>query len=78
MSLKMRVLRAQEVCLCAVRKWWRPLTCLGLMMSVFVNLVLIPWVKKTPIEFSSASAFVGAIVAAFAVREWGKTKGVGE
>jgi uncharacterized membrane protein len=77
-KLKQRILRIQEMLLCVCRKWWRPLTCMGLMASVFVNLVLIPWVKKTPIEFSSASAFVGAIVAAFAVREWGKTKGVGE
>jgi hypothetical protein len=71
----MRVLRAQEVVLCICRKWWRPLTCLGLLASVWVNLVIIPWRKGVPIEFAPAAAFVTAIVAAFAVREAGKIMG---
>ncbi len=75
MSLKDRSIKVTNALTCFIRKLWRPLTCIGLCASVFVNLVLIPWVKKIPIEFSSASAFVGAIVAAFAVREWGKSKG---
>ena len=75
MTIKQRLIKITDSAVCFARKIWRPLTCVGLCASVFVNLVLIPWMKKTPIEFSSASAFVGAIVAAFAVREWGKSKG---
>lgn len=78
MNLKLRVLRIQETALCVCRKWWRPLTCLGLLASVWVNLVIIPWGRDEPIEFEKAAAFVTAIVAAFAVREWGKIKGAAD
>lgn len=67
--------RLQETLLGIVQKWWRPLTCLGLCGSVFVNMILIPLKKGIPIEFVPASTFVTAIVAAFAVREWGKMNG---
>jgi hypothetical protein len=77
-SLKARVLRVQETALCFVRKWWRPLICVGFLASVWVNLVIIPWRKGEPIEFDKAAAFVTAIVAAFAVREWGKAKGTAD
>lgn len=76
MSLKLKVLRLQETALCVCRKWWRPLTCLGLLAAVWVNLVIIPWQKGEPIQFAPAAAFVTAIVGAFAVREWGKIQGV--
>lgn len=75
MSLKLRVLRVQETLLCLCRKWWRPLTCLGLLASVWVNLVIIPWRKGEEIDFAKGAAFVTAIVAAFAVRECGKIMG---
>ena len=75
MKLKTRILAIQNVALCVVRKWWRPMTCLGLMFSVWINLVLIPWWKNEPIQFDKGAAFVTAVVAAFAVREWGKAKG---
>lgn len=68
----------QNAALCLVRKWWRPFSCIGLAASVWVNLVLIPWWSGKPIEFDKASAFVAAVVAAFAVREWGKVRGVKE
>lgn len=74
-SLKMHVLRIQETGLCLIRKWWRPLTCLGLLVSVWINLVVLPWRAGKPIDFAPAAAFVTAIVAAFAVREIGKIKG---
>jgi hypothetical protein len=74
-SLKHRLMRVQDVALCICRKWWRPLTCLGLLASAWVNLVVIPWLQRKPIEFDKAALFVTALVAAFAVREWGKAKG---
>jgi hypothetical protein len=78
MTLKQRFLRAQEMLLCLCRKWWRPLTCLGLLASVWTNLVILPWRAGKPIEFAPAAAFVSAVVAAFAVREIGKIKGSSE
>jgi hypothetical protein len=74
--VKARLLRLQDIALCFVRKWWRPVSCIGLAASVWVNLVLIPWWKTEPVQFDKAGLFVSAIVAAFAVREIGKIKGV--
>lgn len=73
---KNRALATQEIALCVVRKWWRPAICVGLVGSVWVNLVIIPYQKGQPIEFASASAFVGSIVAAFGVRAFEKWKGL--
>lgn len=78
MKLKARLLAIQDVLLCLVRKWWRPLICIGFLASVWVNLVIIPWLKREPIQFDKASLFVTAIVAAFAVREFGKFKGTAD
>lgn len=64
--------------ICLIRKVWRPIAAMGLAASVWVNLVIIPWKKGTPIEFTSASTYVGAICAAFAVREVGKYFGTTE
>lgn len=75
MTLKARLMHVQNVGLCLIRKWWRPLTCLGLLASVWVNLVVLPWRAGKPIDFAPAAAFVTAIVAAFAVREAGKIMG---
>lgn len=69
------MLRIEGVFLCIVRKWWRPLSCLGLVAALWANMVIIPWIAKKPIEFDKASLFVTALVGAFAVREWGKIKG---
>lgn len=78
MNLKAHLLAVQDVALCAVRKWWRPATCVGLAASVWVNLVIIPWRNGKPIEFTPAAAFVGAITAAFAIREVGKAWGTAD
>ena len=78
MNLKQRVLRIQEMLLCLVRKWWRPLSCLGFVAAIWVNMVAVPWRTGKPIEFDKGSLFVTAVVAAFAVREWGKVKGSAE
>jgi len=78
MSLKLRLLRAQETGLCLIRKWWRPLSCAGLVASLWVNLVIIPWMKREAVELEKAALFVTAVVAAFAVREVGKKWGTAD
>lgn len=75
MTIKARVLAAQRIALCVVRCWWRPVSCVGLATSVWVNLVVLPWRAGKPIEFAPAAAYVTAIVAAFAIREAGKIWG---
>ena len=78
MTIKQRILDAQEVALCFVRKWWRPVTCIGIAGGAIVNLVLIPVVRWEVPDMTAAAAYVTAATAAFAVREWGKIKGSAE
>ena len=78
MSIKATVLRWQEVALCFVRKWWRPVTCIGIAGGSIVNLVVIPIVNWEVPDLTAAAAYVTAATAAFAVREWGKIKGSAE
>ena len=78
MGVKATVLRWQEVALCFVRKWWRPVTCIGIAGGSIVNLVIIPIVNWEVPDLTAAAAYVTAATAAFAVREWGKIKGSAE
>ena len=75
MTIRARVLHAQETALCFVRKWWRPLTCIGIAGGAIVNLIVIPLAKWEVPDMTAAAAYVTAATAAFAVREWGKIKG---
>lgn len=66
-----------------IRRWWRPVTCVWLSLTVLVNGVVLPvWHFLRSGELSTdlvaLSALISAVVAAFAVREWGKVKGTAE
>jgi len=78
MSLLSKVLTLQEMALCLVRKWWRPLTCVGIAGTLIVNGVVIPLYKWEVPDMTALAAYVTAATAAFAVREWGKIKGTVE
>jgi hypothetical protein len=71
-------MRVQEAALYLVRKWWRPVTCIGIAGGAIVNLIVIPIVKHESPNLAEAAAFVTACAGAFAVREWGKVKGTAE
>lgn len=71
-------LRCQEAALCLVRKWWRPVTCIGIAGGALVNLIVIPLVKRESPNLAEAAAFITACAGAFAVREWGKARGTAE
>lgn len=70
-----KLLALQEVLLCLVRKWWRPVTCVGIAGGAMVNLIIIPILKRDSPNLAEAAAFVTACAGAFAVREYGKIKG---
>ena len=70
--------RAQEAALCLVRKWWRPVTCIGIAGSVVTNGIVIPLMKRDAVDLAGLAALITAATAAFAVREWGKFKGTAE
>lgn len=73
-----RFLRAQEAMLCFVRKWWRPVTCVGVAGGAVVNLVVIPLYRWEVPNMAEAAAYVTAAAAMFAVREVGKKWGTAE
>lgn len=78
MSIKATILRWQEVALCFVRKWWRPVGCIGIAGGALVNLIVIPlWTWTVP-NMAEAAAYVAAMTAAFAIREVGKKWGTAE
>lgn len=70
--------KASDILLCAIRKWWRPITCLGMALSIYIHGVWLPMKTLQPADLIGLTGLVTAVVAAFAVREWGKAKGTVE
>jgi hypothetical protein len=77
-KLKARILAIQDMALCLVRKWWRPVTCIGIAGGALVNLIIIPLAKWEVPNMAEAAAYVTAATAAFAVRAFEKVKDVAE
>lgn len=75
MNLKTRLLAAEKVALCVIRKWWRPVTCVWIAGTMAVHGVILP-LLGTSTDLTGLSLLVTATAGAFAVREWGKIKGV--
>lgn len=72
--------RAMDIALCAIRKWWRPLTCLWIAGTMAVHGVILPVLVfarsgQLATDLTGLSLLVTATAGAFAVREWGKIKG---
>ena len=76
--MKKLLSRIQAAVLELIRRWWRPISCVGIAGGAIVNLVVIPLVNWQVPDMTAAAAYVTAATAAFAVREWGKVKGSAE
>ncbi len=76
MSARSRLMAVQRVALCLIRKWWRPITLLGVAVATWVNLVIIPLINWEQPNLAEAALWIGAVGALQWVREWGKVKGV--
>lgn len=76
--IKATVLSWQEVALCVVRKWWRPVTCIGIAGGTIVNFIAIPLKTWTVPDLAAGAAWITACAAAFAVREVGKKWGTSD
>jgi hypothetical protein len=59
-----------------IRKWWRPVTCIAMAGSVYVHGVYLPMKTLEPADLVGLTGLITAVVAVFAVREWGKVRGV--
>ena len=73
-----KALCVQDVALCIVRKWWRPVTCIGIAGGTVVNLVIIPLATLTIPNLAEGAAWIAACATAFAVREVGKRWGTAD
>jgi hypothetical protein len=78
MPLLQYINKAMDIALCLIRKWWRPVTCVGIAGSVLVHGVILPLIIKQSPDLTGLAALITAASAAFAVREWGKIKGSAE
>jgi hypothetical protein len=70
----------QRLILNKIRIWWRPIICLAMagiavVHGIFVPLYLLLCKSQYFSDLMGLSALLTTIVAAFAVREWGKHKG---
>lgn len=59
-----------------IRVWWRPVSCVGIAAGLFVNAIYIPLATNQPLEPTGFAAIIASLATVFAVREWGKIKGV--
>ena len=82
MSIKERLMAAEQATLSGIRKWWRPVTCIWIGGTMAVHGVIVPLYRllkhdeMPATDLTGLSLLVTAIAGAFAVREWGKIKGV--
>lgn len=76
MTVKTTILQLQEVALCLVKKWWRPMTYIVLGLGTLVNTVIIPLYKMEIVSLAEMAALIAAWSPIIAIREWGKTKGI--
>lgn len=70
--------RVQTIMRYAITRWWRPFCCLGFVATIWTQGVVLPLLNLTSPDLTGLSLLVTSIVAAFAVREWGKHKGTAE
>lgn len=92
MSVKSNIMKGVDVTLCFVRKFWRPIVCMGVALSslnlgltIFVGGIWLPMLKGHQIDFNglgSLATGIAALVASLtpfvAARTWEKLKGVHE
>lgn len=76
--MKKLLSRIQGAVLDLIRRWWRPISCVGIAGGAIVNLVIIPLTTWTVPNMAEAAAYVAAMTAAFAIREVGKKWGTAE
>jgi hypothetical protein len=67
---------AQEVALCLVRKWWRPIICLGLGASLVTNGVVMPLIEGKGADLVGLAALVASVTPFAWLRTQEKVKGI--
>lgn len=76
--MKSAILAALDALLCLIRKFWRPLTCVGIAGSLIVNGIVIPLWTKGAADLTGLAALVASLTPFVAARAYEKAKGVAE
>lgn len=77
MSLSDLAKSAERKVLGLIRRWWRPVTCIWIAGTMAVHGVILP-LRGGATDLTGLSLLVTATAGAFAVREFGKIKGVSD
>ena len=77
MTLRERLKAFEKGALVLIRRWWRPITCVWIAGTMAVHGVILPLMGNVT-DLTGLSLLVTATAGAFAVREWGKVKGIND
>lgn len=77
MTWRERLAAIESGSLKLIRRWWRPLTCVWIAGTMAVHGVILPLMGNVT-DLTGLSLLVTATAGAFAVREFGKIKGVSD
>ena len=77
MTWRKRIETIERGSLKLIRRWWRPLTCVWIAGTMAVHGVILPLMGNVT-DLTGLSLLVTATAGAFAVREFGKIKGVSD
>ena len=77
MTLRERLKAFENGALVFIRRWWRPATCVWIAGTMAVHGVILP-LQGNVTDLTGLSLLVTATAGAFAVREWGKVKGIND
>ena len=77
MTLRERLKAFENGALVFIRRWWRPATCVWIAGTMAVHGVILP-LQGNVTDLTGLSLLVTATAGAFAVREWGKAKGIND
>ena len=75
-GLMARVTWLSDLALCFIRKFWRPLVCISMGLTLLVNGVVIPLVKMTVPDLIGLAAVVAAMTPFAWLRTHEKVRGV--
>lgn len=68
--------RVMDIGLCLVRKWWRPLVCVGMGGALIVNGIVIPLLTRISADLTGLAALCAALTPFAWLRTVEKREGV--
>lgn len=78
MKIPPKLALASEIALCAVRKWWRPIVCISMGLSLLVNGVALPLILRQFPDLTGLAALCVALAPFAWLRTHEKIKGAVE